>query len=450
MHSVVSKTRDFFTVVAPDVRNCGVCVCLSGGADSVALLTAINELAPELGLTVYACHFNHRIRGVEADRDESFCVSLCKSLNIPLFIGSEDIPALAANNGMSIEQAARECRYAFFQKVLSENGISYCTTAHTLDDNAETLLINLIRGSAGNGASAIPPRRGDILRPFLMVMRSEIEDYLEAARCEYVNDSTNFIPDCTRNYIRLNVLPMLRELNPRVSEALNRFAVSARNDRDYFDGIIDSFLDSDLRSIHVALSDRVILRKYKDFSGNILSHTSLMDIRTALKKNMRLIVSINKTDEAIIDNGHVYFQKKLVRFNSEDVYSLNLGENTLFDGETSIFIAEDSHYDTIINKIYTSTKLSSDSIYGMLYARSRQEGDRITVLGVNKSVKKLFCDKKVPAELRSIIPVICDDEGIVYIPFVAVSDRAFTQKNGDMIITTVLNRIDKERWVDAQ
>lgn len=200
----IASTILKYNMLVPGER---VCVGLSGGADSVSLLFALKEL----GYKVFAVHVNHNLRGEESKRDENFCRSLCEKQGIELFVESVDVRGYCQENKLSCEEGARTLRYSAIDKHL--NGCKLAT-AHNLNDCFETTLFNLVRGCGVNGLKGIPPVRGEIIRPLIAVTREEIEAYL-AARClEYVTDSTNLQDDCSRNILRLNVVPQLLRINP--------------------------------------------------------------------------------------------------------------------------------------------------------------------------------------------------------------------------------------------
>lgn len=191
-------------------------VALSGGADSVALLRVLLQL----GYTCEAAHCNFHLRGEESDRDEAFVRSLCEERQVPLHIQHFNTVAYADSNGISIEMAARELRYDWFDKLLHATGCQHIAVAHHQDDSVETFLLNLIRGTGIKGLQGIRPINGAIVRPLLCVSRQEILDYLQHLGQAYVTDSTNLQTDYTRNKIRLELLPLLSCMNPSVKEGL--------------------------------------------------------------------------------------------------------------------------------------------------------------------------------------------------------------------------------------
>ncbi|KAA6316683.1 tRNA(Ile)-lysidine synthase [termite gut metagenome] len=193
-----------------------VLVALSGGADSVVLLRALLSLE----FNCEAAHCNFCLRGEESDRDEVFVKELCNALHVPLHIVVFDTKHYAREKQISIEMAARELRYHWFAEIKETREVSAIAVAHHKDDNAETILLNLIRGTGINGLCGIRPKNGDIIRPLLCVSRKEITDYLHHIKQEYITDSTNLQDDYTRNKIRLHLLPLMEEINPSVRDAL--------------------------------------------------------------------------------------------------------------------------------------------------------------------------------------------------------------------------------------
>lgn len=209
----VAKFIEEKGLLAPGQR---VLVALSGGADSVALLVALQKL----GYDCEAMHCNFHLRGTESMRDENFVRTLCQKHNIPLFVTNFDTTAYAAEKSISIEMAARELRYDAFEKQREKIGAAAIAVAHHRDDSAETLLLNLLRGTGIKGLHGIQPKNGHIVRPLLCVSREEITDYLKWRGEEYVTDSTNLKADFTRNKLRLEILPLMKEINPSAAESI--------------------------------------------------------------------------------------------------------------------------------------------------------------------------------------------------------------------------------------
>ena len=202
-----------------------VLCAVSGGLDSMCLLHLLSTWGRERNLKVTAAHFNHQLRGEASDRDEQFVRDWCEVHAVPFVSGRADVAALAAEESLSVEEAARKARYDFLAEQQRRDGHAFVLTAHHADDNAETMLLNLLRGTGTRGLAGIPEFRGCIARPFLRVTRQELEVYAEQHGIPHVEDDTNLDPDAAaRNTIRLRVLPVLKELNPRAVENMTRAA----------------------------------------------------------------------------------------------------------------------------------------------------------------------------------------------------------------------------------
>lgn len=228
-----------------------VSVALSGGADSVALLCILHAL----GHPLEALHCNFHLRGAESDRDEAFVRQLCQRLNIPLHVQHFQTQTYARQQHQSIEMAARELRYAWFAQMRHQLGVSLTAVAHHRDDQAETLLLNILRGTGLRGLCGMHPLQGAIVRPLLCLTRAEILDYLQGQGQTYVTDSTNLQTDARRNQLRLDILPRLRQLNPQVDEALCRLAQTARQSLPlYQQGVQQQFVQADVRPERFPLS----------------------------------------------------------------------------------------------------------------------------------------------------------------------------------------------------
>lgn len=206
-------------------------VALSGGADSVSLLIVLQKL----GYDIEAAHCNFHLRGDESDRDEEFVKKLCRRHGVALHIAHFDTKSYASLHKVSIEMAARTLRYSYFGQLRSDIGAATICVAHHRDDSAETLLINLSRGTGIHGLTGISPKNGNVVRPLLCVSRNDIADYLNAEQQDFVDDSTNFIDDVVRNKIRLNVVPQLKRINPDVNASIQSTAERVAEAAKIFD-----------------------------------------------------------------------------------------------------------------------------------------------------------------------------------------------------------------------
>ena len=210
-----------------------VIAAVSGGADSVALLHVLYSLQGELSFSLAACHVNHNLRGAESDGDEMFVRRMCRMMDIPLYVANIKVNEFRQKHD-SLEECARRLRYGFFEDIGKNKLIA---TAHTASDNCETILINMVRGTALSGICGIPAKRDNIIRPLLYSTREDVERYCRENELDYVTDSTNLSDDYTRNKIRHKIVPLLREINPALYGAMSRLSDAASLDDAYLDGL---------------------------------------------------------------------------------------------------------------------------------------------------------------------------------------------------------------------
>lgn len=254
-----------------------VLCAVSGGADSMCLLHWLYTMREKRDIELFAAHFEHGLRGEESRRDAIFTQKQCEKLGVPCTVGHGDVTAFAAERKIGTEEAARELRYQFLEETAERLGCSRIATAHNLNDNAETILMNLCRGSGTRGLAGIPPVRGKIVRPLLQTSRSEIEAYLMENCIAHVEDSTNSSDDYTRNRIRHRLLPLLTEENPAVLTAIGRTAELLREDDECLCREAERFLirnldgDSIPSRALLALEPPVAARVLRSLCGSGLS-----------------------------------------------------------------------------------------------------------------------------------------------------------------------------------
>lgn len=257
-----------------------ILLALSGGADSRALLSLLREYCRDTGARLYAAHVNHMIRGEDAVRDRDFCVEVCRALDVECFTLDCDVPAVAKQRGIGIEQAAREVRYEFFERLMREHSIPILATAHNADDVLETLIFNLSRGSGLRGIGSIPPSRelgdGILIRPLLHASKDDIIEYCTQNNLDFVTDATNADDAYSRNYIRLHIIPHLKQLNSGMLTNAARLCAAARLDEDFMQTQVEQYfcaagndanMLSALRALHPALLSRALSRLYSEASG---------------------------------------------------------------------------------------------------------------------------------------------------------------------------------------
>ncbi len=221
-----------------------VLCAVSGGADSMCLLYWLQELQVVYGFSLFAAHYEHGLRGDEAYRDAEFTEAQCEAIGVPCIVGHGDVSVYAREKKIGIEEAARELRYRFLEMTADRLGCERIATAHTLNDNAETILMNLCRGAGTRGLAGIPPVRGKLIRPLLQTSREEIMEYLRAGNIPHVEDSSNKEDIYTRNRIRHQVIPLLTENNPSVLRAIARTAELLREDDDCLCREAEEFMEA--------------------------------------------------------------------------------------------------------------------------------------------------------------------------------------------------------------
>lgn len=406
-------------------------VCgLSGGADSVCLLLALNSLHKRLGITVEAVHVNHCLRGDESDRDEGFCRELCNRLEIGFISESCDVSGYAGKNGLSCEEAARKLRYGIFAKHSQGKRLA---TAHNANDNLETMLLNLARGTALKGISGIPPMRGNIIRPMLIVSRSEIEAYLGEIGQSYVTDSTNLSDDYTRNKIRHRIIPLMEEINPSVVATAARSSQAMREENSFIESAAEEALKkcrsgnsfSGLSDMHGVIRRRCI--------AGLLTEKSLPYSYERLNELDNILINGGKYnlsgDIFFVSDGRSAEITTIPHSDEEKKVSAKLviGENMIFpDKKIVCRLIECDNLKKIddVHKNLTFYLLDYDKIKGSAIVRSRKYGDKIRLCGrsFNSSVKKLI-NQYVPAEKRRSLHFIEDSEGTVFAEMIGIADR---------------------------
>lgn len=421
-----------------------ILVGFSGGADSSALLHMLARYSYKTGAKIYAAHINHGIRGEEADRDEAFCKDAAKKLGVEFFSLKADVPKIAKESKESIESAARRVRYQYFATLMQKHGIPLLATAHNADDNIETLIFNLARGAGLGGMCGIPESRpcenGLVIRPILGMEKSEILDYCAQNGIDFVTDSTNLETDYTRNKIRAQIIPVLRQINPgavknayRMTETLREDSLCLESMSRWFAEDLGENFEIETEKIcgsPAAVVNRALIRLYDEISeGGTLEQSHINSLRLLAQRAVpHSSVSLPSRICATIEDGKLCFRKAcdIGADNSfSRDYDVILSEGETFISQTNSEIVIGNSQNT--KNIYKKSILLSidfDKIKGKMRARGRREGDKIRMNGMSKSVKKLMCDKKIPLQIRSRIPVIYDDDGIVAIPAIGVCDKA--------------------------
>lgn len=402
---------------------------LSGGADSVCLLLVLNELRERLDISVEAIHVNHCLRGDESDGDEEFCRRLCEDLDIKFHAERVDVNRFSRENSFSCEEAARKLRYGVFAANSQGKKIA---TAHNANDNLETIILNLARGSGLKGIAGIPPVRGNIIRPLLEVSRNEIEEYLRAHGQTFVTDSTNLTEDYTRNKIRRRILPMIEEINSAAVKTTVRSADTLRDENSFIEEHVrdacrecrkgNSFIG--LEKFHKVIRRRCIAQILSENSLPY-SHERLAECDNILCNGGKISLTRNIY---FVSDGTKAEIRKVDKSQPHTAISADLiiGDNMIFpDKILSCRIVNCDNLRKIknVHKNLTFYVLDYDKITGRAIVRNRKFSDKIQLCGRNftSSVKKLICEK-VPSDLRGSLHFIEDESGTIFAEGIGIAE----------------------------
>ena len=389
-NKMLAAIRRYEMVKPGDTVICAV----SGGADSMALLWGLWLLKEKLGITVEAAHYNHNLRGAESKRDAEFVAKFCDFHDIKLHLGSGEV----VPGPKGLEAAAREARYAFLKSL---PGI--IATAHTADDNAETVLLHLIRGSGLRGLGGVTPKTDRLIRPMLDVTRAQVEEFLNENYIRHVEDSSNGSDAFLRNRLRHHVMPLLRAENPSIAAGLSAAAQRIREDAQLLDSLAWELDRTDVTALREApgpLRRRAIEGLLRE---NGFPEPSAEHIRQAEA------VVFSEKPSARASFGGVTLRRSYDRLTVEREQIILPTRALPAEGVTAL---------PEIGMAVRTTKVDGPgeniiSPAGQMVVRSRRSGDSLTTKGGTKSLKKRFIDRKIPQWERSAVPVIADEQGVL-------------------------------------
>ncbi len=431
---------------------------VSGGADSIALLYALNELI-DYGLELIVAHLNHGIREDEAKRDSDFVKETAKSLGLTFVYGEVDTLKYKEESQLSLEDAARTLRYKFFNQVLNKHYATKIATAHTLDDQAETVLMRLLRGSGSKGLSGIPPVSNSIIRPLIETSRSEIEEYLRSKDINWVEDSTNESPEFLRNRIRQDLLVELENYNPQIKETLSRTADILRSEDEFitrealkhFDNIFSankSELIGDLK--HYRNIEKPIrfslLRLAIERLNNGLKNISSIHIVSADDSLLSETPSgeIELPGEAVMAKGYDSFlltsKSELEREFSYTIQAPGKWSFPEFEVEVSIL-----QTDTLDEGDESVAYFDLQTLGFPIEVRSFKPGDRFCPLGMtsSKKLQDYFTDIKLPKFLRSRVPIFTCSGEIMWLGGIRIDNRfKVVNKKNELLMMKLI----RPRW----
>ncbi|KGN03077.1 tRNA(Ile)-lysidine synthetase [Clostridium novyi A str. 4570] len=441
-----------------------VVVALSGGPDSICLLHILHTLKDELNISIVAAHVNHCLRGEAADNDEMYVKKICEELGIQCFVKREDVHRISKERGISCEMAGREVRYQFFEEVLHKINGNKIAIAHNANDQAETVLMRILRGTGLEGLVGIRPVRDNIfVRPIINLTRDEIENYCEVNKLNPRIDKTNFENIYTRNKIRLELIPYIQKnFNSDVIEVLNRFSDTVKVDNEYINNVAKEkyneyseiseekiILKGQLFKEHEAILTRVIRIAIKNIKGNLnnLEKNHIYDIIDIQKKSTGKYIMLPSGIRVTNNYGDIYVYKeekehKVQKINKEVELNL-LEENVLTNHKLKITLdIIKSKEDIKFDKNPLIKYFDYDKIKGVIKLRYRKNGDKFMPFGMSgsKKLKDLFIDLKIPKERRDSIPLITFGDDIAWIVGYRISDKFKINKDTKNILKIKIER----------
>ena len=470
----VNIVKDFFLFNFKGTKPKSVLCCVSGGADSIALLYILNELTSQFGWKVGIAHFNHKLRGEESEGDAGFVVETGDKLNLPVFMKDWEKDWERDSKKENLEDSARRARYEWFREIAESEGYELISTGHNLGDQAETVLHNIFRGSGIRGLAGIKNKSSlsgkvILVRPMLKISRNEILEYLHERNINYRVDSTNLDTKFSRNMIRHEVLPLLTEkLGSHVTESLSRLAENADNENEFLNELTDSYkklviLESNEKSkvlkydvlmdIGPVLRRRMILSCYTDLTGgNIIgkrtsgiSHSIMHDLlqlmesdNTTWEYDLGGGISASRSYDKIILSSEKVIELELIK------YSVSIPGETFLDKFGGTFLAEIVEKETEKDSFVEYFDL--DKISLPLEIRNRREGDKIELLKIKgkKKLKEWFIDMKIPKHARSHIPLLWDKNNLLWIIGYRKSSNAEIDNNTKRILKVTFKNIGHE------
>jgi tRNA(Ile)-lysidine synthase len=452
------KVRDNLIKNCNIKENDNILLGLSGGPDSVFLFHILRLLKDELGYNLYCAHVNHMYRGEDAHRDEKFALELCREYGIKCHLMRKHASQYAKELNMTEEEAGRKMRYDFFNKILDNLGGGYISTAHNYNDQVETLLQRIIRGTGIDGLVGMEFKVGNIVRPILDIKRKELEEYLHGKDYQYCIDKTNLEAIYGRNRIRLDFIPYVEDnYNPKFQDSIFRLSQTVKNDRE----IIEESLEKAYQEVELSdkgeirlelvkfnrlikgLKTRVLRHSIEKLKGNLVnveySHLDQV-MKICQRKNTGKTVIIPGNISIGIEYGNIVVKTK--EEIKDYVYNISIGKSIIIREakvELSIQMTENEKFDKTPHRII----VDGDKIKGDLVVRNRRPGDRFVPLGMKgqKKLKDFFIDERIPRDERNKVPVIADRENIIWIAGHRMSDLYKIDQNTEKVLLIEMKEI---------
>ena len=442
-----------------------ILVALSGGPDSVCLLHILHRLKEPFNLKLGAIHINHMLRGEEADNDEKYIIKLCDELGINHYVKRINIEYVARDTNVSLEVAGRNERYKAFEEIKEKYEYNKIAVAHNANDQAETVLMRIMRGTGLEGLTGIKAKRADgIIRPILCLNREEIEEYCEKNNLNPRIDASNYERIYSRNKVRLDILPYMKEnFNKDIIDTLNRMTLLLQKDNEFIEEYSNKcyniYCENYGEKIKVSknlfekemdsIITRVLIRVFKEISNSYQNFEMkhIYEVVNLAKKSTGK--KLNLTNKIICENlyGDIIFSKEdkpkekiednEVKINKDDIFN-----KVIFDDYTIRFEVVENKNKVEFSKNNLIKLFDYDNIEKEIIIRYRKDGDKITPLGMNgsKKLKDIFIDLKIPREKRDTIPIVCFDDNISWVVGYKTSQLFKVTKNTNKILKITFDR----------
>ncbi|NLK94597.1 MAG: tRNA lysidine(34) synthetase TilS [Clostridiales bacterium] len=442
-----------------------VVIGLSGGPDSVCLLNLLCSIRDEFKIEVAAAHINHMIRGQEADKDERYCLEICERLQVKCFVKRINIKAIAKDKKISEEACGREERYNYFNEVKDKLNYNKIATAHNANDQAETIIMRIMRGTGLEGLGGIPIKRDGIyIRPILFMKRNEVEEYCKEIGENPHIDATNLEKIYSRNKVRLDILPYMKEnFNEDIIETINRMGSILQRDNSFIEENTNKeykqyvnqlkneiVINKGVFSLHKALVSRIIRKALANFSGNKynieMKHINEIENLWELGTNKKIDLPNNLYAINFYGSIHIRVKEEIeecynkkMTISKEEIINTNLLEFNDIIMELKIINSKNCiNYDeNALTKYF-----NYDNISGGMIVRYRKEGDKMIPLGMtgSKKLKDIFINMKIPQEMRDYIPIIEFDGEIAWAVGVKISDKFKVTKDTEQLLRISVKR----------
>ena len=454
MDDLIRKTEDIIRIEGLIAEEDRVLIGCSGGIDSVALLFVLREISHDFPFGLGIAHLNHMLRGEESDRDEDFVKGLADRFSIPCYSRKTDVRAEARKTGKSLQHAGRDIRYRFFDEIAEQIHFDRVAIAHNLDDQIETFLLRIIKGTGIRGLSSIPIKRGRIVRPFLRVYRSEIETYVKTRIVPFVEDSSNAKSVYERNFVRREILPVMEKLNPAVKDKIYSLLHDLTLVNTIFDKKADDFLGgnkrmkdgdivvdaSSLKRLDEEVRHRVLARLLRERDPAFIplrGHISLVEkILNGTRPN--LSASFPRGNLVKKTYGWLVFTKKSPDLKVEGIFAIQPGTNSIERLGVVLHVEEVEEQSGDIPIAPNIAYFDREKL-GNLSVRTFIQGDRFVPLGMNTPVKlkDFFIGQKVPRDVRRNLPLLLSGQDIIWVAGYRIDERYKVMKETRRVLKVV-------------